>query len=198
VAAAATASLVVPPWSIGGDDLAAHMTRHLVLLEAVPLLVLVGLGPQLRRRLDVRALPAGVAATALLLVWHLPPVFDAALARPWLHVLEHVSLLAVGVLLWIPVLSARTGTAAGLAFLFLTRNAQAVLGNVLLFAPRPLYEESGSLHDQRVAAAIMLGEGLLVGLLAAAWLFARLLRDQGSGSRAAAGPGRPRLVGEHD
>lgn len=161
-------------------NLPGHMALHLSLLDLVPVVVLLGLRGRVST-LRVPPLPAGVVATLLLVVWHLPRVFDAALERPALHALEHVSFLVAGLLLWAPVLVPRAGAAEALAFLFLTRNAQAVLGNVLLWVPRPLYANSGTLHDQRLAAALMLGEGLVAGMAAAAFLFVRLLRESAAG-----------------
>jgi cytochrome c oxidase assembly factor CtaG len=37
---------------------------------------------------------------ATLAAWHVPAIYDAALATTWLHDLEHVSLLAAGLLVW--------------------------------------------------------------------------------------------------
>jgi cytochrome c oxidase assembly factor CtaG len=154
------------------------MTLHLVLIELVPVLILLAAGRQRIARVPLRPLYAGIASTAIIVVWHLPFAFDAALENPALHQAEHASFVIAGLLLWAPVLSPVTGAAEALAFLFVTRNVQAVLGNVLLWVPHPLYRDSGSLHDQRLAGAIMLGEGLLAGIVAAGWLFGRLLRDE--------------------
>jgi len=157
--------------------LPAHMAVHLVLLDGLPVLLLLAAGRERISRMRVRPVAAAVASTAILIAWHLPGVFDAALAHPALHQAEHASFILAGLLLWIPVLSPRIQAAEALAFLFLTRNVQTVLGNVLLWAPHPLYLDSGSMQDQRLAGAIMLGEGLLAGIAAGAWLFARLLRE---------------------
>ena len=157
--------------------LPAHMMLHLVLLELVPVLILLAAGRERIARIRIRPVLFGALSTAIVVVWHLPLAFDAALASPLLHQAEHASFLLAGLLLWAPVFSPATGAAEALAFLFVTRNVQAVLGNVLLWAPHPLYRDSGSLHDQRLAGAIMLGEGLLAGIVAAGWLFGRLLRD---------------------
>ena len=176
--------------------LPAHMTVHLVLIELVPVVVLLTAGPERIARVRLRPLYAGIVSTAIIVVWHLPLAFDAALEQPVLHQAEHASFLVAGILLWAPVLSPVIGAAEALAFLFVTRNVQAVLGNVLLWAPHPLYRDSGSLHDQRLAGAIMLGEGLLAGVVAAGWLFARLLREErhveawrAGGYSSGAGPG---------
>jgi len=156
------------------------MALHLALLELVPVLLLLAAGRERLVRVPVRPLLAGVVSTAIVVAWHVPVAFDAALGNPVLHQAEHASFLVAGLLLWAPVLSPATGEAEALAFLFVTRNVQAVLGNVLLWAPHPLYRDSGSLHDQRLAGAIMLGEGLFAGILAAGWLFGRLLREERS------------------
>ena len=160
----------------GGNGLAMHMTRHLVLLDLVPVLLLIGIGVDRLPHVPLAA--GGITATVLVVVWHLPVVFNLGLEHGSLHLLEHIAFVAAGILLWLPVVSPRTGAAAALAFLFLTRNAQMILGNVLLWMPHPIYDHSGSLHQQRLAAAIMLGEGLAVGLAAAAWPFARLMHGE--------------------
>jgi len=161
------------------------MTLHLALIELVPVLLLLAAGRERLARLPVRPLLFGIASTAIVLAWHVPFAFDAAIEHPVLHQAEHASFLVAGLLLWAPVLSPTTRAAEALAFLFVTRNVQAVLGNVLLWAPHPLYRDSGSLHDQRLAGAIMLGEGLLAGILAAGWLFSRLLHEERSSGTAA-------------
>jgi putative membrane protein len=176
-AAVVTAAAMLPLPGLDDGGLPVHMSRHLLLLELVPVLLVLGAGPAAERR-RVPPFVAGAVATLLVVAWHVPPAFDAALREPSLHVAEHVSFLAAGVLLWAPVLSSSSGAIEALAFLFATRLVQTVLGNVLLWVPRPLYEGSGTLHDQRLAAAIMLGEGLVATLAAGAWLFARLLREE--------------------
>jgi putative membrane protein len=178
-AAVVTAAAMLPLPGLDDGSLPVHMSRHLLLLELVPVLLVLGAATAVRRRRVVPPLVAGLVGTLLVVAWHVPPVFDAALRVPALHVAEHASFLAAGVLLWAPVLSSACGAIEALAFLFATRLVQTILGNVLLWVPRPLYESSGSLHDQRLAAAIMLGEGLVVTLAAGAWLFVRLLREEG-------------------
>jgi len=159
------------------------MTLHLALIELVPVLLLLAAGPERTARVRVRPVLAGIASTAIVVAWHVPIAFDIAVEHPVLHQAEHASFLVAGLLLWAPVLSPATGAAEALAFLFVTRNVQAVLGNVLLWAPHPLYRDSGSLHDQRLAGAIMLGEGLLAGIVAAGWLFGRLMNEESRASR---------------
>ena len=43
-------------------------------------------------------------------LWYVPRFYDAALARPWLHDLEHLSFVVVGTLVWIQLVDpARRG-----------------------------------------------------------------------------------------
>lgn len=163
------ASAPVP--GAGDGLLAAHMARHLLLLEVAPVLLL------LVWRLRVPPVPAAVAGTVAAVAWHVPAAFDVAAARPAVHACEHLTFLVAGVALWAPVVHPRGGAAPALAYLVVTRSVQTVLGNVLLWWPAPLYASGRGLDDQRLAAAAMLGEGLVAGLAAAGVLFARLLRE---------------------
>lgn len=158
--------------------LSVHMAIHLVLVEAVPVALLLVYGRDRIAKIRISPVAAGIASTALVVVWHAPVLFDVALGHLVLHQAEHASFIIAGLLLWAPVLSPAISAIDAFAFLFITRTVQTVLGNVFLWAPRPLYRDSGSLHDQRLAGAIMLGEGLVAGIAAGAWLFARLLAEE--------------------
>jgi cytochrome c oxidase assembly factor CtaG len=184
-----------------GDLFVAHMAQHMLLLDVAAPLLLLGLtGPLLRPVLA--AVPTGLlrpvthpwvalpVAFALFVGWHLPVLFDAAVRHEPVHVLEHVSFLVAGLLAWLPLLEtlpapAWFGAGAKLGFLVAWRLGQTVLGNVLLWAPAPLYGVYASapaggldpLADQRLAAALMMGEGMVVFLALAVWLGARALSD---------------------
>ena len=75
----------------------ATWCRHLLLVELVPVLVLLGLGPAVAARAG--PLFSGIAASLILVVWHLPAFFDVALRHAAIHVGEHISFLVAGVLL---------------------------------------------------------------------------------------------------
>ena len=101
---------LLPPFAdfAEGDLFVAHMAQHLLLVDLAPPLLLAGLtGPLLRPVLA--ALPARAlrritncvalpVAFALLVGWHVPLLFDAAVRQEPVHVLEHVSLVAAGML----------------------------------------------------------------------------------------------------
>lgn len=176
----------------------AHMVQHVLLLVvAAPLLVLArpwirlwrSLPLDLRRSLarsvgqsprtgwvrdTNRALGspqvAFVAFSAVLLVWHIPPLFDATLRSSALHALEHTLFFATAVMFWkqvidSPPLHARLGSIARVAYLIGAMVVSWVLAIVLALAPHPLYSfyahEAGrpggisALGDQRLAAGIM-------------------------------------------
>jgi putative membrane protein len=188
-AAAAVGLLLLPLAASDNGSLAVHMAEHLVLLDLAPVLVLLGLVLSGRgaTRLPAPSRAAAVAALAISLglfgLWHAPAAFDTAAVHPALHAAEHLSLLAAGALAWGPLLGSRwTGRLdpfAALAFVGAVRLAQAVLGNVLLWSPGPLYtpydDGPAALDDQRLAAALMMGEGTLVSVAVVVWLLARLM-----------------------
>lgn len=95
--------------------LSAHMAQHLLLTMLAPPLLLLGtpawlLRPLLRWRpiaklgyLLTRPLIASVIANAVFIAWHLPNLYEAALSRQSLHVLEHQLFLTTALLAWWPV-----------------------------------------------------------------------------------------------
>jgi cytochrome c oxidase assembly factor CtaG len=198
---AALAVALSPPLAGEAEDelLVAHMGQHILLADMAPALLLAGLtGPLLRPLLAVvppallrvvQPWPALAVALVLFLGWHVPFLFDAAARHEPVHVAEHLSFVAAGLLVWLPLLEtlpgpAWFGTGAKLAFVLVWRTAQTVLGNVLLWAPAPVYAAYAAprdgvdpLDDQRLAAALMMGEGTLVTLGLLVWLGARMLRD---------------------
>ncbi len=121
-------ALVSPLEALATSLFAAHMAQHLLLtLVAAPLLLLgrvhLGLLPLLPvswRRYGARVLaravrtrPAVPAATAValhvgtLLAWHVPGLYDAAVAHTGLHVLEHATLLLTALAFWVVMGAAR-------------------------------------------------------------------------------------------
>jgi putative membrane protein len=156
---------------------APHMLQHLLLVSvAAPLIALappapreVPLGPRrlmgrtiLRcRRSAVPVLMVSTAAHAVVLVfWHVPGPYDAAVRSAPLHVVEHVTMLGTGVALWAAVrLNVRRNPLACGTALFLTAVVGAGLGALLTFAPEPVYELSAAapdpLADQQMAGLLM-------------------------------------------
>jgi putative membrane protein len=114
---------LMSPLDAAGDDylLSAHMLQHVLIGDLAPALLVLGVrGPLtlfllpasvlrrlagltwLRRALSflLRPKPSFLAWLLALGIWHVPAIYDAALARPWLHELEHASFFTAGLLVW--------------------------------------------------------------------------------------------------
>ena len=128
----------------------------------------------------------------VLVAWHLPPAYEAALRHPLLHRLEHLSFVVVGALVWTLLidparngrltLAGRIGLAAvvfwigqGLAYVF-------VFGfdpfyDVYVAQPERLFGLS-PLSDQRLAGVVMIAEQLATLGVALAVLVRAARRDR--------------------
>jgi putative membrane protein len=165
--------------------LSAHMAQHLVLTLVVPPLWLAGtpgyvLDPLLERvcrsriagavlRAATRPLMALAIYAVVLIGWHLPGPYNAALERHAWHVVEHVSLLTGAVLAWWPILSASRRLpalpyAAQLLYLFAFGMPMTVVAAFVTGAEQPLYPWYAAaprlfgltpLTDQQVGGVIM-------------------------------------------
>jgi cytochrome c oxidase assembly factor CtaG len=197
---------------------AAHMVQHeLLMVVAAPLVamsapmiaVLWAMPPEIRRRAiaAVRRPPLTQGWTALtaplsvfvlhaaaLWLWHLPVLYDAALAHEWIHVVQHFCFFSTAVLFWWGIEHGRYGRAgfgAGVVYVFATALHSGVLGALLTLSPRVWYppyriDHPGGLtplEDQQLAGLLMwIPAGLIVaagGLV----LFARWVRDSDRRSR---------------
>jgi len=95
----------------------AHMIQHLVLTLIVPPLLILGtpgwmLRPLLRnasvfRVAKVMTSTAGcfLIFNGVLAVWHLPPLYNLAIANHAIHILQHLMFLAASVFMWWPLTS---------------------------------------------------------------------------------------------
>jgi putative membrane protein len=95
----------------------AHMVQHLLLTLAMPPLLLAGVpGWMIRRPLATgfiapaarwltRAPIAFIVFNVVMAAWHLPPLYNAAMANHNIHILEHLMFMAAAVLMWWPLLS---------------------------------------------------------------------------------------------
>ena len=177
----------------------AHMVQHLLLtLVAAPLLLVgrvdAGLVPAMplrfRRRAAravarlLRRTPAAAPVAAvttyvlLLLVWHLPAIYDLSVENAVVHSVEHVSLLLGGLAFW-AVMGAARGRPTGIAAVaaFVVSLISVLLAATMTSATDPWYASHlttaprwglSPLRDQVLAAAIMWIPGGLVYFFAAA------------------------------
>jgi putative membrane protein len=107
-----------PPLDDWSDHylLLAHMVQHLLIMLLAAPLLLAGtpawlLEPLTRNRVTnavgyrlTRPVVAYAVANAVLVLWHIPLFYEAALRSEPLHVLEHATLLGTALLAWWPIL----------------------------------------------------------------------------------------------
>ncbi|GAC1427501.1 MAG: cytochrome c oxidase assembly protein [Chloroflexota bacterium] len=133
----------------------AHMLQHLLLVLVVPPLVLLGLPseaaaralqwPPARwvERMLARPLVAWVLGIGTLWAWHLPLFYEAALASPGLHVVQHLTFLVTSTVFWWPVVAPAAGRRLAplvtVPYLITAGMANSILGVILTFAPPGLY-----------------------------------------------------------
>lgn len=148
---------LVGPLDVLGDDylFSAHMAEHLVIMFVVPPLLILGMPARtLERALGLPAV-AGVEhvlgnptvawtiGVGTLWIWHLPILYNAALASENVHIFEHMTMMVAGTILFWPVLSpipsTRLAGGPSLAFLFTAAAANMLLGVLLTFAPVGAY-----------------------------------------------------------
>jgi putative membrane protein len=184
-------ALLSPLHPLGERLFTAHMLEHeLLMAVAAPLLVLSrpvaallwGLPVPWRKQLARagRARPlanvwsvASRPSVATLLhgaaiwLWHLPALFEAALARGVLHYLQHASFLGTGLLFWwvvLPRSRRQRDHGVGVMHLFFTALHTGLLGVLLALAPDLWYPSNAPdaqlwgltpLEDQQLAGLVM-------------------------------------------
>ncbi len=132
----------------------AHMVEHVLIFAIAPPLLLAGLPERWGRwlassRLDrpVRAIArpsvAFLVPALVLWGWHLPVLYDAALANDAVHALEHGMLVAAGLLYWWPLLqpmpARRLRGGSALVYLGAGMASSSLLGILITFAAPGLY-----------------------------------------------------------
>jgi putative membrane protein len=213
--ACAAAALISPIDSLAQKLFVMHMVQHILLLDAASVLCILGLTKVLLRpvtrrvqRLERAAGPLGhpvfavVFYVAAMWLWHIPALYDAALAHPGLHVLEHLTFASAGALYWWHLLSPirsrhRLGGMGPIVYMVSTKLLVGLLGIGLTFTPHALYDHySGGTwglsadEDEELAGAVMAIEQSIVMGVALAWLFVRMLEESQRGDERAERYGR--------
>jgi putative membrane protein len=175
-----------------------HMLQHVLLGFVAPPLMLLGLSPSMaarpRRVPGVRAatepIAAQVVAGAVMVAWHLPPLYDATLQNEGLHVAEHLTFIAAGLALYWPILEATSAQSrwhmspgAKLVYMLLATLPQDGVALALIFSRVPFYEFYANaprlfagftaLIDQTVAGAVLMTVGKVTLAVAALVVFFR-------------------------
>jgi cytochrome c oxidase assembly factor CtaG len=137
-------------------------------------------------------------------VWHVPPLYDAALVHPLLYALELGMFLGTGLLLWVQVIPWRPGARARLKpvpsmiFLVLIGMHSNLLGSLYMFSTAPFYpyyisvhSAAGALVDQHLAGAAMDVPGTLLLWSALSVLLWIWLSDDERAGQTVATPASP-------
>ncbi|HEX4363978.1 MAG TPA: cytochrome c oxidase assembly protein [Solirubrobacteraceae bacterium] len=197
-------ALCSPVDRLGEQLFFMHMVQHLLLLDLAPIFVMLGLTKVLLRPVTRRLMgverSAGPLAhpifaivlyVAVMVVWHVPAMYDAALAHAGIHVLEHMSFGFAGGLYWWHLLSPirarqRLGGMGPVVYMLATKVLVGLLGILLAFSPHPIYAFYEQLPrywglsagtDQAVGGLVMALEQSIVMGVVLVFLFVRMLSE---------------------
>ncbi len=197
-------ALVSPIDALADQLFFAHMIQHMLLLDVVPVLAILGLTKVILRPvtravhdLERRAGPIAHPAFAVLLyvaviwAWHIPAAYDEAVRHPLVHVGEHITFVLAGSLYWWHLLSPirarlRLDGMGPVIYMAATKLFVGALGMGLAFAPSALYPYYvhharvwgiSAVDDQSIAGLIMAVEQSLVMGAALVTLFMRALSE---------------------
>jgi cytochrome c oxidase assembly factor CtaG len=173
-----------------------HMLQHVLLGFVAPPLMLLGLSPSMVGRLvrvpGVRAIsepiPAQLIAGVVMIAWHVPVLYDATLTSDSLHVFEHLTFIAAGLLLYWPMIRATSAHSrwqmspgAKLLYILVATLPQDAVALALIFSRVPFYEyythaprlidSLTPLIDQTVAGAVLMIVGKATMVVAALAIF---------------------------
>jgi putative membrane protein len=203
-------ALVSPVDRLGEQLASAHMLQHLLLADLASIALILGLTKHILRpatkrihAIERKAGPlahpafAAVVYVAVMWLWHIPSLYDAALENAFVHAVEHMSYSAAGLLYWWHLLSPirsrlRLGGMGPIAYMASTKLLVGFLGVLLAFSPDLLWDGYGHtgerwgmspLDDQHVAGLIMGFEQSVVMGIALAWLFSRMLGESDAEDR---------------
>jgi putative membrane protein len=190
--------------------LSAHMAQHILILFATAPLWVLGVPDWLiedvARRLPAvarfgRKLTQPMAAFGIfnvtLIAWHIPALYQASLHSDGVHILQHLTFIAAGVIGWWPVLAAvqdsvpRAPRSVQLIYLIFPGLGLAVL---LTLSPRvlyPFYQAAASagidpLGDQEAAGILMWFTGTVAYLVPLTHVFYAWVHDLERADAAAA------------
>jgi putative membrane protein len=181
----------------------AHMVQHLLLTMLVTPLLIVGtsggmLRPILARRAPLaiaRRITTGAAAFIIfnvtLIAWHLPPLYNLAMADHGVHIVQHLCFLATSVLMWWPLLSRIPELPAlsrplQLLYICLLMIPMSVVGMIITYADEvlyPAYESAPRIsglspqQDQLVGGLIMWIPGSLIYIAMLTVVFFKWARE---------------------
>ena len=132
-----------------------HMVQHLVFIFAVAPLFIWGLPAEFAARMIART-PIGAiervlsrpaiawsAGTLTLAIWHIPFLYNLALAHEEIHIVQHLTFLIAAAIFWWPVMNPlpelRLSIGPTVLYLFSAAMFNSILGIIITFAPLGWY-----------------------------------------------------------
>ena len=181
-----------------------HMLQHVLLGFVAPPLMLLGLSPQMVARVvrlpGIRSFTepaaAQVVAGVVMIVWHLPPLYNATLYSESVHIVEHLTFIAAGVVLYWPILEATSASARWqmspglkLLYMLLATLPQDGIALAFIFSRAPFYDfythaprliaSLTPVIDQTLAGAVLMVLGKATLAVAAMAVFFRWFGSEG-------------------
>jgi cytochrome c oxidase assembly factor CtaG len=173
---------------LGAGPLLALANTHLVALMAFPLGTRRRIGRSVNRAPGVRQgashrsapLLAALAFVLGLWLWHAPRLYDAALAYPALHTLEHLTFVLTSALFWRMVSTSgdrRLDALSAIALVTVVGLQGNLLAALITLSPQPLYAHyrTSGLADQQIAGLLMWLPAGLIYVASSAMALKRLL-----------------------
>lgn len=133
----------------------AHMAQHMILEFVSPLMLVAALPktmvegwlkiPAIKglEKFFGNPIVALTIATVVMLVWHVPPIYDVTLKNEPIHIAEHVTFIISGVMLWWPVFKpvpeGRLKPMAATCYLTVAAFVASILGMVYTISDVPFY-----------------------------------------------------------
>ncbi|MEK9658498.1 MAG: cytochrome c oxidase assembly protein [Chloroflexota bacterium] len=208
-------ALVSPLDALTDDRFWAHMTQHvLLMLVGVPLVLLGapvlpmmrGVPRGVRRRVAIPTLNAAPVRIALrvaskplvafgllvsvLIAWHVPNAYEAAVSNGWVHTGQHVCFAISAYLFWWNVvepvpLRPHLAPLVRVPYVFVIMVPNFVLSAFLTYAPAPWYavytegvSMESALADQQAGGLIMWIPGSFIMMFALLGCLAQALRQE--------------------
>lgn len=175
------ASLNGPLHDLSDDYLfSAHMVQHLLLTLAMPPLLIAGipgwmLRPLLRNRTVAaiaRRITKPIVCFAIfnivIAAWHVPALYNLAMANHNVHILEHLMFMAAAVLMWWPLMSPlpelpRLAYPGQMLYCFLMSVPMSIVAVYITMADQVLYPAYAS--APRISPLSPMDDQMLGGLI---------------------------------
>jgi putative membrane protein len=142
----------------------AHMLQHMILEFIGPVLLVTSLSeemvqswlkvPAIRSAEHVLGNPVVTltVATIVMLVWHVPPIYDITLQNETVHIIEHITYMVSGVMLWWPAFKpipeGRLKPLPATLYLTVAAFLASILGMVYTISDVPFYSAYAHPYDQ--------------------------------------------------